>query len=86
MLPTSQNTLSDKADEYLLPIAEVSKRIGFAESTIFRFMKEGRFPKPVSIGTSKRWKNSDVEAWIQSLTTDGKQSNIAKYNASIKAV
>jgi prophage regulatory protein len=54
--------------DYLLPRKTVEKLSGLSRAAIYRLMKSGKFPRPVSIGTgSVRWRQSDVIAWQQSL-------------------
>ena len=55
--------------DYLLPRKTVEKLCGLSRATIYRLIKSGKFPRPLSIGTgSVRWRQSDVIAWQQSLT------------------
>lgn len=55
--------------DLLLPRRTVEKQAGISRATIYRMMKAGKFPHPVSIGTGAvRWKQSDVTAWQASLT------------------
>lgn len=65
----NQSAHSQTAD-YLLPRKIVEKLSGLSRASIYRLIKVGKFPRPVSIGTgSVRWKQSDIIAWQQSLTT-----------------
>ncbi len=50
--------------EKLLPLPEVEAAVGFKKSQIYALMKKGQFPAAVAIGASRRWKASDVQAWI----------------------
>jgi prophage regulatory protein len=55
--------------DYLIPRKTVEKLSGLSRATIYRLIKSGKFPRPLSIGTgSVRWRQSDVIAWQQSLT------------------
>ena len=46
---------------------EVAMRYGVSRPTIWRWTKNGNFPKPVKLGAgSTRWRSSDIEAWEQS--------------------
>lgn len=55
--------------DLLLPRRTVEQQAGISRATIYRMMKAGKFPHPVSIGTGAvRWKQSEVTAWLQSLT------------------
>lgn len=51
----------------LLPIAEVSARVGLGKSAIYDRISRGEFPAPVSLGATSRWVESEVEAWIEAL-------------------
>jgi len=56
--------------DYLLPRKTVEQLSGLSRATIYRLIKLGKFPRPLSIGTgSVRWRQSDVIAWQQSLGT-----------------
>ncbi len=60
------------SDERYIKVSEVAKRIGVARSTIYRWVDEGHFPKPVIFGPVKdynstsRWLRTEVEQWIES--------------------
>jgi prophage regulatory protein len=63
-------TAQHQTADYLLPRKTVEKLAGISRATIYRMIKAGKFPRPVSIGTGAvRWKQSDVTAWQQSLNT-----------------
>ncbi len=49
----------------LIRLPEVQHRVGLGRSTIYRWMAEGKFPKPVQLGGySVAWAEDDVQAWI----------------------
>lgn len=48
-------------------LPEVTTRYKTSRSTLYRWVKEGRFPKPVSLGPRLiAWRESDLQAWEQS--------------------
>jgi prophage regulatory protein len=50
---------------------EVAIRYNISRSTIWRWVKNGRFPKPIKLGVgSTRWRFSDLETWEQSQIQD----------------
>jgi len=53
--------------EQLLTIKEVVQIIGFKKSTIYKFIRENKFPQPLKFGKSSRWKKSEIELWIKNL-------------------
>ena len=49
----------------LIRLKEVQHRVGLGRSTIYRWMAEGAFPKPISLGGhAVAWLERDVEDWI----------------------
>lgn len=49
----------------LIRLPEVQHRVGLGRSTIYRWMAEGKFPKPVQLGGySVAWPEDEVESWI----------------------
>ena len=53
--------------ERLLTRGEVERRVGLRRSSLYREMREGRFPLPVRVGPrAVRWPSGEVEAWITS--------------------
>ena len=49
----------------LIRLPEVQHRVGLGRSTIYRWMAEGKFPKPVQLGGyAVAWAEDEVAAWI----------------------
>ena len=49
----------------LIRLPEVQHRVGLGRSTIYRWMAEGKFPKPVQLGGyAVAWAEDEVEDWI----------------------
>ena len=56
----------------LIRLKEVQHRIGLGRSTIYRWVAEGRFPKPVQLGGyAVAWAEDDIEAWIRAMLEQG---------------
>lgn len=70
-LSTPQHNLAPKENrqlselERLITINEVEFITGFKSSYIYAKIKEGEFPQPVKIGNASRWRESEVQQWIQ---------------------
>ena len=85
-LSTPQHHLTSEAEqlsaapttERLLPLPEVESRSGFKSSFIYQLIKEGKFPAPIKIGNSSRWRESEVQQWIhdQISGASGKHSGV----------
>ena len=53
-------------------LPSVIQRTTLSRSHLYALMKEGKFPKPIKLGTrSVGWRTKDVEAWIASRPRGG---------------
>lgn len=50
--------------ETLLTVQDVTKRLNCATSTLYRWQKLGKFPRPLNIGGMVRWKEEDLRNFI----------------------
>ncbi len=47
-----------------LTVDQVAERLGVSRDTIWRWKRNGTFPKAVKLGgRTTRWRLSDIEAW-----------------------
>ncbi len=61
-LPTEQDRL------FRMP--DVESITGHRRSTIYAWIKDGRFPAPVKVGTfSSAWRKRDIDQWYASRGT-----------------
>jgi len=66
MTPHSTSTTSR-----LLRLPTVLNRVPFSKTEIYRRMRTGDFPKPVSLGVrAVAWLESDIEQYIQKLALE----------------
>jgi len=54
-------------EERFLTIREVSHKVGFKTTTIYKYIKMGIFPKPVKIEKNSRWRLTEIEKWMQQV-------------------
>ncbi len=49
----------------LIPITEVMELVGLAKPTIYKYIRDGEFPKPVKLSRrASRWSLNAVLEWI----------------------
>ena len=54
----------------LIRLPEVQHRVGLGRSTIYRWMAEGKFPRPVQLGGySVAWAESEIDGWVADRIT-----------------
>jgi prophage regulatory protein len=57
---------SIRREPAILRRKQVESRTGLARSTIYQYIKDGAFPKPVPLGPrAVGWIESEVSEWIQ---------------------
>ena len=51
--------------DQLLTFKDVSSRTRLGRTSIYRLMRQGRFPRPKKIGPQAvRWRESELQEWI----------------------
>lgn len=63
--PASGRSRSDSPDGTLMRLVEVEEAVRVRTTTIYKWMKEGKFPKQIKMGFVSLWVRAEVEAWIQ---------------------
>lgn len=58
------------AHDSLISIAALVEILQRSRASIYRDIKNDTFPKPLKMGSSSRWKLSEVEAVIERLSED----------------
>ena len=64
------NPTSHAEDDELLTLTDIVEWIKVSESTIYRWIDEGIFPRPLKLGAESkqspmRWIRKDVSDWIK---------------------
>ena len=58
-------TITEKLIMKLIRLTKVMDYTGLARSTIYKYIAEGTFPRPVSLGSrAAAWVESEVQDWI----------------------
>lgn len=61
----------DLEDEKRIPAADVLKLCGgVSDMTLWRWLKELGFPKPIYIGNRRYWRQKDVLDWLEARPQD----------------
>lgn len=60
-MTTDYSVLNDQ----LVTMAFISGLTGLTDKWFYKLIKDGEFPKPIKLGRSSRWLQSEVEAWLQ---------------------
>tara|TARA_R110000822_G_scaffold60287_2_gene150160 strand:- start:18446 stop:18673 length:228 start_codon:yes stop_codon:yes gene_type:complete len=50
----------------IIKLPTVKKRCGLSRSSIYKYISENTFPKPISLGgRSVGWLESEIEGWVE---------------------
>ncbi|HEY3591007.1 MAG TPA: AlpA family transcriptional regulator [Buttiauxella sp.] len=67
-MTTSTSLLTDK----FVDMAFITQLTGLMDKYFYKLIKDGRFPKPIKLGRSSRWLESEVETWLQQRIADSR--------------
>ncbi|EKN4874354.1 AlpA family transcriptional regulator [Yersinia enterocolitica] len=59
-------------EDQLVDMAFITKLLQMTDKWMFKLIKDGTFPKPIKLGRSSRWLQSEVEAWLQKRIDDSR--------------
>lgn len=52
-------------EDQFVDMAFITRFTGLTDKWFYKLIKDGIFPKPIKLGRSSRWLQSEVEAWLQ---------------------
>lgn len=61
MLNNNAGLLSDK----MVDMVFITGFTGLSDKWFYKLISLGEFPKPIKLGRSSRWLQSEIEAWVQ---------------------
>lgn len=65
--PSLNQASIDPSRDRILRLPDVKARTGLSRSSIYAFIKEGRFPQHIALGERcVGWYESEVDAWVAS--------------------
>ena len=68
-MTTPASLLNDK----FVDMAFITQLTGLTDKWFYKLIQDGEFPKPIKLGRSSRWLESEVEAWLQQRIAKSRQ-------------
>ncbi|HDS8823664.1 helix-turn-helix transcriptional regulator [Klebsiella quasipneumoniae] len=59
-------------DDQLVDMRFITKLTGLTDKWFYKLIKDGLFPKPIKLGRCSRWKQSEIEGWLQQRIADSR--------------
>ena len=53
------------SEDQFVNMAFITHLTGLTDTWFYKLIKDGEFPAPIKFGRSSRWRQSEVEAWLQ---------------------
>lgn len=61
----------------LIRLKQVMECTGLARSTVYKFIAEGDFPKPVKLGVRvAAWVEAEIQEWVKEKIANRERANI----------
>ncbi|WPO95854.1 AlpA family transcriptional regulator [Enterobacter bugandensis] len=60
LLTTETDLMSDK----LVNMVFITTLTGLTDKWFYKLIKDGMFPRPIKLGRSSRWRESEVRQWL----------------------
>ncbi len=68
-MTTPASLLNDK----FVDMVFITQLTGLTDKWFYKLIQLGEFPKPIKLGRSSRWLQSEVEAWLQQRIAQSRQ-------------
>jgi prophage regulatory protein len=67
--------MSERILERILRRPAVEQKVGIGRSTLYAWVAEGTFPRPVRLGArAVGWRESDIHNWLESRKNTGEDA------------
>lgn len=70
---TTQNTNTSLFNDKMVDMSFITDFTGLTDKWFYKQISEGLFPKPIKLGRSSRWMQSEVESWVQNRINQSRQ-------------
>lgn len=69
---TNLNNIPDLINDKLVDMVFITEFTGLSNKWFYKLIQEGEFPKPIKLGRSSRWLQSEIETWMQQRIVDSR--------------
>lgn len=69
---TNINNTPDLMNDKLVDMVFITEFTGLSNKWFYKLIQEGQFPKPIKLGRSSRWLQSEIETWMQQRIVDSR--------------
>ncbi|WP_411165478.1 helix-turn-helix transcriptional regulator [Klebsiella oxytoca] len=62
---TIQNSNTSLLNDKMVDMKFITEFTGLTDKWFYKLISEGQFPRPIKLGRSSRWMQSEVVNWVQ---------------------
>lgn len=62
---TNSNSNQSLFNDKMVDMVFITEFTGLSDKWFYKLISDGQFPKPIKLGRSSRWLESEVENWIK---------------------
>jgi len=73
VIMTTQNNNTSLLNDQLVDMTFITNYTDMTDKWFYKLIKDGEFPKPIKLGRSSRWLQSEVESWMQQRIAQSRQ-------------
>ncbi|HHQ6575750.1 TPA: helix-turn-helix transcriptional regulator [Serratia fonticola] len=70
---TTRNTNTSLLNDKIVDMVFITSFTGLTDKWFYKLIKDGTFPKPIKLGRSSRWMQSETENWVQNRINQSRQ-------------
>lgn len=59
-----EESICSLCDDILIDMKYLVHHSGLSDKHFYSLIKQGRFPRPIKLGRSSRWRQSEYEKWL----------------------
>ncbi|MBX4507754.1 hypothetical protein CF032_13840 [Klebsiella oxytoca] len=60
-----QNSNTSLLNDKMVDMKFITEFTGLTDKWFYKLISEGQFPRPIKLGRSSRWMQSEVENWVK---------------------
>jgi prophage regulatory protein len=69
---TNENTAPGLLNDKMVDMEFITEFTGCSDKWFYKLIQDGQFPKPIKLGRSSRWLQSEIEAWVKHRIADSR--------------
>ncbi|MBL0876381.1 AlpA family phage regulatory protein [Serratia nevei] len=69
---TTQNNATCLLNDKMVDMKFITEFTGLSDKWFYKLIQNGEFPKPIKLGRSSRWMQSEIELWVQNRVMESR--------------